>query len=184
MRLLHKVKRSMSDSDFVALGLALPKSLVTVRWLSLTFGSETVPATCRSAVLEDLLLLCLVSEIERFTFCSCWLASLLVTWFTCWYSEALPMRIIPIKVFKAVRLNKKDKTMSSLASQPSPPSPNSRLLLHCHSVLGKHSRALKHNSLFPPTWCLVLLTQDINCIICLYGSCYSHLIRGHLPGTP
>ena len=101
----------MSDSDFVALGLALPDSLVIVCWLSPTFGSETVPATCRSAVLEDLLLLCLVSEIERFTFCSLWLASLLVTWYTYWYSEALPMRIIPIKTFTAVRLNNNDKTM-------------------------------------------------------------------------
>jgi hypothetical protein len=108
MRLLHRVKRSMSDSDLVVLGLALPISLVIVCWFSLTFltlGSETVPATCSSAVLEDLLLLCLVSEIDRFTFCSLWLASLLVIWFAYWYSEALPMRIIPIKTFRAVRLN-------------------------------------------------------------------------------
>ncbi len=105
MRLLHRVKRSMSDSDLVALGLALPISLMIVCWFSLTLGSETVPATCSSAVLEDLLLLCLVSEIDRFTFGSLWLASLLVTWFAYWYSEALPMRIIPIKTFRAVRLN-------------------------------------------------------------------------------
>ena len=104
MRLLHKVKRSMSDNDFVVLGLALPKSLVILCRLSLIFGSETVPATCRS-VPEDLLLLCLGSELEGFTFCSPWLSSLLEAGFTYWYSEALPMRVIPIKTFRAVRLN-------------------------------------------------------------------------------
>ena len=155
----------MSDSDFVALGLALPNSLVIVCWLSLTFGSETVPATCRSAVPEDLLLLCLVSEIECFTFCSLWLGSLLVTWFTYWYSEALPMRIIPIKTFTAVRLNNNDKTMRvTWSCEPVP--------AFCIIVVSRVSTHghLKHHSLFWPTW---VLTRDINCIR-LYGICYSH----------